>query len=464
MRQYSRSTTGWRHQGYLWIIGRCFARWQSSISSHDSETVRIIWTQIQGRTDTNRYLFQSKHIIEQREERSLALLCLSYLNFDCFETTISDDLLTKFIKDGSYAFIDYSCLHWSDHLESATKSLTVEDLDYKMPLAKAVDEFFLSNDPGEVPRNKVYEEIAKKCEAFQKSDCYEPIVTLVSNNKAARGASDQMEALGQLGITVIRVRKMLQKLSTASEVSAFEKQILQRYYGKNWYKCPRHACHYFHEGFSSNSNLEQHTNRHDKPCCCTVIGCTRMYIGWPTEKDYKKHMSQTHPDPESLSFKFPHVKKLPTVFQCELCAKNYNRASILKVHVQREHSDQRDFVCGVCPKKFVRKYELDRHEKSTHSTGTPGSSQSFGNSNNDGELLGSTWVSEKLYSTYLLCRWFVCFEHERLVFSPHKRARSTNVSNKSRNVCTAEFSQSRSQLGKCWRSEPTVQLETSWSI
>jgi uncharacterized Zn-finger protein len=86
-----------------------------------------------------------------------------------------------------------------------------------------------------------------------------------------------------------------------------------------------------------------------------------MYIGWATEKELKKHMSQYHPDPEAFSWEFPYVTKLPTKYPCKECKKTYSRANSLKTHQQREHAKERRFLCETCGKGFVRKCDLDRH-------------------------------------------------------------------------------------------------------
>ena len=299
--------------------------------------------------------------------------------------------MAEFVLDGSYAFTDYSCLHWSDHLESATNSLTVEELTHQMPLGMALNEFILLNNPDPVSGSKLYEELSKKCDQLKASECYDTLLHLISSAKTARIANEKLETLGPLGDTVARVRRMLHELNSSPDLDEIAKQALQLYYGKNLYKCSRHACYYFHEGFANESLLEQHTSRHDKPYCCTEIGCTRMYIGWATEKDLKKHKSQYHPDPESLAFKFPHVKKMPTVFQCESCPKVYSRASSLKIHVQREHLKERKFLCKVCGKSFVTKYDCDRHE-GTHDSGTqsPGHSQASASNRTNPEGLNAT--------------------------------------------------------------------------
>ena len=319
-------------------------------------------------------------IDEHKEELVLALLCLQYLTFDCFDDTISQDEMRKFLIEGFYAFLDYASLHWNHHLEEAVRFLSPDNLSNSANLGVAINDFFEMYDPGPVEQNEVAKEYVQSCHALQTADCYESLVSLLSHAKTSRNAEAKLEGLGALGITLARVRALLEGLhvsTVAQSPDNSSKQNLKDFYGDHWYKCSRHVCYYFHEGFPDERGLLQHTNRHEKPFCCTEIGCVRMYIGWSTEKELKKHMSQYHPDPEAFAWKFPHVKKPPSMFQCKLCTKQFTRANSLHTHHLREHGKERPFTCGDCGKGFVRKYERDRHE-TTHTPKLTGSPQKTG--------------------------------------------------------------------------------------
>jgi hypothetical protein len=270
--------------------------------------------------------------------------------------------MLRFLNNGSYSFIDYASLHWNHHLEASLDSLKHKDLSHSSDLGIALNEFFEMYEPGQMKQDQGHKEITKWCVELESSNCYEPLVKLLSYARSSRMAEEQLEALGILGGTINKVRENLVELNSSSTMNKSSKQRMANFYGGNWYKCSRHACFYFHEGFANERGLQQHTNRHEKPFCCTEMGCIRMYIGWSTEKELKKHMNQYHPDPEAFSWKFPHVKKPPATFQCNLCPKQFTRANTLSTHQMREHKNERPFSCKVCQKKFVRKYECGRHE------------------------------------------------------------------------------------------------------
>lgn len=281
---------------------------------------------------------------------------------------------------GYYAFLDYASLHWNHHLETAIRLVNSDDLRHSADLGIAINDFFEMYNPGPMEPNDAQKEYTQICKAIETADYYEPLVLLLSRTRTSRLAEEKVEALGTLGVIIARVRAMLEELNVLTTSQAAQvpdsaaKLTPKDFYGDNWYKCSRHACYYFHEGFASERGLLQHTNRHEKPFCCTEIGCTRMYIGWSTQKELKRHMNQYHPDPDAFAWKFPHVKKPPSIFQCNLCTKQFTRANNLKTHQLREHGKERPFVCATCGKGFVRKYECDRHA-ATHAPKSTESSQ-----------------------------------------------------------------------------------------
>ncbi|KAH8800405.1 hypothetical protein F5884DRAFT_863111 [Xylogone sp. PMI_703] len=320
-------------------------------------------------TTARHYLVHEKFLNSQKEETQLASLCMQYLTFECFEPSLSHDEILKFVKTGHFSFLDYASLHWYHHLESAITFLQPLDLQNSADLGMAINEFFEMYEPDTVKAEKVHEEFIERLSKLQDAECYESLVLLLSHAKANRMTEEKLEALGELGKRITSVRMILEELgknstttsNSGTSINNGMEPELVACYGEKWHKCSRHACYYFHEGFTSEKGLVQHINRHEKPYCCTEIGCTRMYIGWSTEKELKKHMSQYHPDPEAFSWKFPHVKKPPTKYQCEICQKTYSRANSLNTHRLREHTKEKPFVCTVCKKGFVRNYELERH-------------------------------------------------------------------------------------------------------
>ena len=186
-----------------------------------------------------------------------------------------------------------------------------------------------------------------------------------------RSEQEDLLALGDMGTTLARVRSHFESMVQSGGLTTTEKQSLEGYYGGNWFKCPRHLCFYFHEGFPTAKNRDQHLNRHDLPFCCSHEGCSRAQTGFSTEKELKAHIKKSHPDLQSLSWRFPkadktplqdgRIQKHPATWQCTLCPRRFTRAYALRSHL-RTHTDERPFVCTVCGKAFVRQNDRKRHE------------------------------------------------------------------------------------------------------
>jgi uncharacterized Zn-finger protein len=167
-----------------------------------------------------------------------------------------------------------------------------------------------------------------------------------------------------------RVRQYIESLVESSRLAPTP---LHRYYGYNCFKCPRHLCFYFHEGFPDARSRERHLSRHDRPFCCTYDGCSRVQTGFSSEKELKIHLKKNHPDPESLSWSFQKPQKTstpvidgqrqrnPATFQCTLCPRRFTRPHSLRSHL-RTHTNERPFVCTVCGKAFARQNDRKRHE------------------------------------------------------------------------------------------------------
>ena len=258
------------------------------------------------------YLIQEEYIQVPEVEWNLALLCLRFLTFECFDSGLSQDDIREFIADGYYAFQDYAVLHWLDHVEFFCQSLKSEIDQNFEPLALAVKNF--SSRRGN-SANLGDGTIQLTPNHGTDDDRLETISQLITEIKEIRLQDETLTALGALGDTVSDIRSLLEEYADTASIDLDIVGNSELYYGLKSFKCPKHPCFYFHEGFSSAKLRNQHVERHENPFCCTEPGCPRLQIGFVSEKELKKHMSTTHPDPEALSSKFFKVKeKKPTKF------------------------------------------------------------------------------------------------------------------------------------------------------
>lgn len=311
------------------------------------------------------YLVEGKYVHIPTENYKLAILCLRYLTFECFDCELADEKVQKFLMEGYYSFQDYAVLHWIDHLESYVTSLDQTDLPNHEDFGSAIEDFFTAYGAGDTKRGDVRKELEESCAILSDAKYFESLLLLIIHARQARKLDEGMSALGDLGRAIVKIRSIFEDLSIAPSLEPETKKRLEVYYGTLWNKCPRHLCFYFHEGFSTTVRRDQHVDRHERPFCCTETGCPRILYGFSAEKELKKHILNNHPDPSTFAWKFPRVKKEPTKHSCSFCDKEYTRANSLRIHL-RTHKNERPFNCKTCGKAFVRKHDCERHERLLH--------------------------------------------------------------------------------------------------
>jgi uncharacterized C2H2 Zn-finger protein len=283
---------------------------------------------------------------------------------------------------GYYAFQDYAVLHWVDHLEALVPFLNLEILDHADDTCSAIIDFYEAHGAEDAGREDISEELKERCQHIKDAKFFEELLLLLSYTRKVRAKEEKVAALGELGGMIEKTRSILESLHL-STIDGAAKEKLEQYYGLNWNKCPRHACYYFHEGFTDAFRRDNHVARHEKPFCCIEPSCPRIHLGFSTKKELDKHMNINHPDPAAFAWKFPKPKKPPPKHICDICSKDFTRAHNLKAH-KRTHANERPFGCSFCGKAFVRKHDRERHVEKLH----PEKNEQMGESS-QGTLVGS---------------------------------------------------------------------------
>ncbi|KAH8594339.1 hypothetical protein B0O99DRAFT_574078 [Bisporella sp. PMI_857] len=312
------------------------------------------------------YLIHHDLVHMHQEERELALLCLRYMLFDCFDANLLEDEVRELIGSGYYAFQDYAVVHWVDHLEDSIPYLLQSDTQIMEDINSAISDFHEAFGAAEASEDDISQELRDKCKHLEKVPFHENLLLLLGHTRKIRKQEESIAGLGEFGDIISRNRSILERLISLDPAS---KANLQTIYGEHWHKCPRHACFFFHEGFPNSARRDNHVSRHEKPFFCTETSCPRIHLGFSTEKELKRHMNINHPDPSIL---FPKIKKPPKKHVCETCSTEFTRAHNLKVH-RLTHTNERPWACSLCDKTFVRKHDRDRHERLLHSTSASGS-------------------------------------------------------------------------------------------
>lgn len=308
------------------------------------------------------FLVHNEKVKLYEEEHKLSLLCLQYLLFDCFDREIREDTIRDYVMSGHYSFQDYAIMHFVDHLEALIPHLAKDLSGYLGDISQAIVDYFEAYGSPDAGEADISEDLKARCIQLKEADFYRPLLLLISSTRKLRDTSEKFTGLGDLGEVISRNRSVLEKVHSSAALQASTQARLQQFYGDNWHKCARHACYYFHDGFSDTVRRDNHTNRHEKPFVCTTSGCTRLYHGFSTEKDLKKHMGRDHPDPSNL---FPKIKKPAPKHICDICQAEFTRAHNLKAH-KNSHENKRPYGCSSCEKAFVRKHDMERHVEKIH--------------------------------------------------------------------------------------------------
>lgn len=312
------------------------------------------------------FLIHNENIRLYEEEHKLAVLCIQYLLFDCFDNNLSEDTIRDYVMTGHYAFQDYAIMHWVDHLEALIPYLSTDLIGNLGEISTSIVDYFEAYGSADAGEDDIPLELKNRCVQIQGVNFYNQLLLLISSTRKLRGKVEKLPGLGDLGDVISKNRNVLEKVHSSAALEPLTKAKLHRYYGDNWHKCPRHACYYFHDGFPDAVRRDNHTDRHEKPFVCTAAGCTRLYHGFSTEKDLKKHMNRDHPDPANL---FPKIKKPAPKHTCDICSKEFTRAHNLKAH-KNSHANERPYKCSFCEKAFVRKHDRERHVEKIHPENT----------------------------------------------------------------------------------------------
>lgn len=252
-------------------------------------------------------------------------------------------------------------MHWIDHLEASVPYLSNGVTDSDDDISSAIVGYYEAHGSADAGEEDISPGLKDKSEHLTGAKFYKQLLLLVSSTRKLRVKEERIAGLGDLGEVIAKNRSLLETLRS-SGLNATTSSSLEKYYGKSWYKCPRHACYFFHEGFSDAAHRDNHIARHEKPFTCSESGCSREHYGFSTEKELKKHLNTTHPDPSAL---FPKIKKPPAKHVCDICGKDFTRAHNLKAH-KNSHANERPYGCKYCDKAFVRKHDRERHVEKLH--------------------------------------------------------------------------------------------------
>lgn len=326
----------------------------------------------------------------------LASLAIDYLNMNGFRRETGD--ITSLTLSGYYGFMDYAVPYWVRHLEEGVDNTeeSVEDL------TESVEAFLQLHYSPPTKLFPMSQGNSKRLRFFESYPFHADL------QQAVASARKELTFFGEIKLTEValdlidivkNIRSTLEKAYTDAAQTATSTRM-EEMYGQNIFKCPRLSCRYFHGGFQTAEQRDQHIDKHVRPYRCIISGCVLNTIGFATEKELQKHIKDTHdelsnnddadypedeeiarsrkPEPkiteehinpelrEERAEPVPRAPKRPRIseFPCQHCPKVFKKKYNLESHLTT-HSDHRPHQCNECDASFARLHDLNRHKK-TH--------------------------------------------------------------------------------------------------
>jgi len=261
----------------------------------------------------------------------LTKICLSYLNFDCFDPTISELGLRDYARNGFYSFQDYALQNWYNHVEESVVELETSEGEFLNQMITLLSDLFGRRWVQSINPSHAYKEKGSEApKSLRSLDIYDRLVHAA--NSTVLGAGNDGSTDDPLGFTkhIQRVRAYIESQfrSLNSELSRDDFEV---YYGPASYKCQRRKCFYFYEGFKDTTARDLHRKKHSRPFACPYRPCHLADIGIASARELRKHTCTFHGrmDDDPIEYPRPRQKKL-TIFDAASQGSTEEAAKILQ--------------------------------------------------------------------------------------------------------------------------------------
>jgi len=245
----------------------------------------------------------------------LTKICLSYLNLDCFDPTISELCLRDYARNGFYSFEDYALQNWYNHVEESVVELETSKSEFLNHILTLLSDLFGRRWIRSINPSHAYTEKGSGAlKSLRSLDTYDRLVHTA--NSTLLGAGNDGSTDDPLGFTthIQRVRAYIESQYRSLD-SKSSKDDFEVYYGPALYKCQRRNCFYFHEGFKDTTARDLHHKKHSRPFACAYRPCHLADIGIASARELRKHTCTFHGrmDDDPMEYPRRQQKKL-TIF------------------------------------------------------------------------------------------------------------------------------------------------------
>ncbi|KAJ6007433.1 ankyrin repeat-containing protein [Penicillium herquei] len=341
---------------------------------------QLKWREVQGAVAID------LEINVQHEELKMATLCLGYLSLPGFYGALGDDSVTELLNHGYYAFLDYAVRYWTSHLKSGLTTGVNETS--KISMINSLQEFLSMHYRSSGANIEVPEEIRQAFRLLQLSQWsnFEQFLQAFhATDEQARtfGESAALNHALDIPDVISRIRKFLEE--TQADSDSILASMTSSFYGVDLFKCPRLSCDFFHRGFRTSKQRDEHISKHNHSFGCSFPGCLRSTLGFPTQRELEKHIAQTHKSVQQENQIFPSKKARPAL-QCDKCEEYFYEPKKLLTHGCAMGTDHLQGKNGIVTKRKqeagTRKVKAPSRNftQSPDKSTTGGQEQKFNNS------------------------------------------------------------------------------------
>ncbi len=247
-------------------------------------------------------MIKTSRISFRSEDLHIAEFCLHYLNFGCFDASLTNSEIQEFLRQGYYAFEDYAVAHWLDHVESSTSQpLSLETIALE-PLSRELEAFFIKHGSHSLENLTVSTE--NKFRSIREWELTKRLDGISHLARQRQSNEDYLDLETQL-----QRRRLIYEDVVASTDSHNESSLVHLLLnGSEPFKCPKIWCEFFSAGFPHKESRDKHVNRHERPFRCSFEECLYARLGYGTEAELKRHEKKSHPIGHSSEWVFPSTK------------------------------------------------------------------------------------------------------------------------------------------------------------
>lgn len=252
-----------------------------------------------------------RYIPEGITHRKIAIACITYLGFDCFNQSLHDHEIEANVLNGEYALQDYAEVNWFHHCKVGI-SLAISK-DQCSELADSVSRFIqlrggidslgqwdnrtMSKSSFAILR-KQYPDLSNLLMELENTSSTGPpgareyqLILNISSGGRLTGIKQL-----QLFETSRRIREIFEttiaSLWTSSNKECFYE--LKQFYGEQLFKCPHIECTISSVGFTSYAKAVKHKKVHQREFRCEDQSCGHLQVVFSSLEDLNEHVTAFH--------------------------------------------------------------------------------------------------------------------------------------------------------------------------